>query len=271
VLSPLDGDILEIEASAKDNYVDAGAECSDAIDGDLNRDVRVAGDVVDLSKPGRYEIRYNCANSGGVQAETAIRYVFVKDTTCPVCDVNSGPEEVEASFPYSDPGATCRDSLDGALPASSIQVVGKVNVERTGTYTLTYRVQDKAGNWNDGTGKSHRCHGAGPLTSYTRTVKVVDTLKPVLALTYPGQLVAQGDASDRSTAKDAAKYNLDHENPIKHLDFVKRRYATQLMAENAAGLGGYTAWAVAAAAAAVAGLAMLVHQRRQPQSSYVPV
>jgi len=262
----LDGDVLEIEATHLDNYVDAGAECSDAIDGDLNRDVRVSGDVVDLGKPGRYEIRYNCINSGNVQADSAVRVVFVRDTSCPVCRLNAGPAEIEASFPYHDSGVTCVDSLDGPLSAKTIQVVSNVDVERVGTYTVTYRVHDSAFNWNDGTSTASttltkRCRNAASPATYTRAVKVVDTLKPVLALHLSGQVLMTSGANDRSTAKGAADFGSDHENPAKRFDFMQ---SSALMA-HAKATGSSAAWFAGALAASLAGIALLATRRsRRP-------
>jgi hypothetical protein len=278
VIDILDGDILYIEANNEDNYVDAGAECSDLMDGDLNRDVRVSGDVVDLRVPGTYAIRYNCVNSAGVSADTELRIVYVRDMTCPVCTPNPGPDEVEASFAFHDPGVSCVDSLDG--PITNITVDNTVDTNQVGNYTITYLVHDAAGNSNDGTSTyahapNGRCFGA--VQNYVRHVAVVDTLKPVLALAYPGQIVATGDASDRSTAKGAAEFGQDHANPMhqKMQDLVAAAaQTTELMAERTTPhVSGV--WFAAAIAAAVSGFALLAYSRRESLASarayYVPV
>jgi hypothetical protein len=260
----LDGDILEIEATHEDNYVDAGAECSDTIDGDLSREVRVSGDVVDLGVPGRYEIRYSCVNSGEVQAETVPRIVHVRDTICPVCTLNDGPSEVEASFPYHDAGVTCKDSLDGPLAAQAIQTNSNVNVARVGTYTVTYRVHDKALNWNTGLSTSpnmpsKKCRKAASATTYTRTIEVVDTLKPVLALRLEDRVVTTSAANDRSTAKGAAWFGFDHENPARNHDFSQ----DALMANALASSNSGTVWFAGALIASIAGAALLLKVRRR--------
>jgi len=46
---------------------------------------------------------------------------------------------------YTEPGYTCRDSLDGDLTAS-VTVTGQVDTSAAGKYELTYRVTDAAGN-----------------------------------------------------------------------------------------------------------------------------
>merc|ERR1712125_318695 len=111
-----------IEATYHKNYVDDGATCSDQVDDVISQQVEVSGDVVNLSKIGTYKITYKC-----------------EDTAGPTCKLNGGKKTQkvvrEASFPYSDLGATCTDNIDGARPTKR---TGTFNVETTGTYVLTY-------------------------------------------------------------------------------------------------------------------------------------
>ena len=58
-----------------------------------------------------------------------------------------------------------------------------------GDYTVTYRAKNANGIFTDNAG----CTGGAQ--SYSRTVKVVDTLKPVLALTYKGAVIHYGQVS----------------------------------------------------------------------------
>jgi len=269
ILFVLQGDDLHLEATTEDNYVDAGATCSDLIDGNLNRAVRVSGDVVNLARPGAYHIKYDCANHEGISAYQAERIVYVEDNTCPVCKINAGPSEIEASFPYADPGVTCYDSVDGALPASSVVVAGLPDVEQTGSYTITYRVQDAAGNWNDGAGTN--CAGAA---SYKRVVEVVDSLKPVLALRltnkqgkdYTVQMSAAADESSKtpmatmikdegSDSWSPAAQPYRPANPAYGPSHPAYPVGDALMGEEAS--SSTSAWTIGAAVAAVAGVALL--------------
>merc|ERR1712137_747681 len=52
-----------VEASRDNNYVDAGATCSDMVDGNISQDVEVSGDVVNMAAVGTYKINYNCEDS----------------------------------------------------------------------------------------------------------------------------------------------------------------------------------------------------------------
>jgi len=169
-------DQMELEADAVKQYADQGAICSDQVDGLISENIVVTGQVVKLAAPNTYTIVYNCKDKQGNAAVAANRVVVVKDTKCPTC-VLSGEALLtrEASFPYADGGATCTDTLDGSLGAAKVH--SNVNIETTGTYTVSYTAADKAGN--------AQCKAGG----YVRTVVVKDTLKPVIALRYEGKLV----------------------------------------------------------------------------------
>jgi hypothetical protein len=66
---------------------------------------------------------------------------------------------VECHTSFTDPGATAVDSCDTSVP---VVVLGTVNVNVPGSYTLTYKGTDDSGN----------------TASVTRTVNVVDTVGP---------------------------------------------------------------------------------------------
>merc|ERR1711871_799200 len=203
VTTVLEADEQTYEATRTDNYIDAGATCSDEVDKDISQDVEVSGDVVNLARVAHYTVLYNCMDSAMNKAEEATRQVWVVDSSCPICQmkVTSGTsgvdETIEGSFPYSDAGAVASDSLQGSFgicstwssavtatnPDGTYQITPYdqiVNVEATGEYYITYRVKDSAGNWNDDT----TCTGSQTGNLNVRTVTVVDTLKPVIALGF---------------------------------------------------------------------------------------
>jgi hypothetical protein len=205
VVNPLDGDWHVIEACAGascDTYIDAGATCEDTYDGNLDDAVTASGDdSVVISRPGMYYVIYNCNNTVGTPAIPATREIKIKDSTCPTCDMKSGLAQIEASFPFTDPGAVCTDDIDGQLSGASVEAFSMtpVNVEQTGTYIITYRAVDSSNNTNNGD-----CKGA---KEYHREVVVVDTLKPVVSLSYSGVEIGRGDSSDISSSDN------NHTNP----------------------------------------------------------
>jgi hypothetical protein len=197
-------------------FTDDGAECFDdplhcnsTEACDISDKVQVSGDIVDLSKIGTYVIQYKCSNGAVTQtggevcastdsshtchgqanpAQTTTirpRVVLVADKVAPTCawDQKSSPQEVtiEASFPYdpTDLKPTCKDNcgfdpstVDCAKTSTAAYTQVKatnVDVEAIGTYLVTYTVSDREGNVSP---------------DYVRTVKVIDSLKPIIGLNF---------------------------------------------------------------------------------------
>merc|ERR1712167_211908 len=113
IIQILGSDQMTLEATHQGNYIDDGATCSDQVDGVISQNVEVSGDVVNLSKVGTYTITYNCKDSANNAAPAAQRTVVVAQTSCPKCSMHGGNVVHEASFPYSDAGASCSDVIDG--------------------------------------------------------------------------------------------------------------------------------------------------------------
>jgi hypothetical protein len=198
--------------------IDPGATCTDLVWGDLSGSVKISG-AVDPTKVGEYTLRYGCTNPApwSVSADLAARKVLVVDTQCPACTVQGDDEiSVEASFPFKDKGAVCTD-LGLPLPVSTI---GSVDIDSRGVYVLTYRAKDVHGQYSDG---ASGCVGG---KVYTRTVTVIDTLKPVIQLTASTSSLireaekielAQSSATDTSKATD----NMGMSNPAAgHYDSI---------------------------------------------------
>jgi hypothetical protein len=98
--------------------------------------------------------------------------------------------------------------------------IPKVDVDRAGEYTLTYKAKDASNNWSDGSNNlSNGCKGA---KTYTRTVTVIDTLKPVIAIATPGKHTifqvggVEGTAIDTSSSDAHAGKT----NPAASHDFT---------------------------------------------------
>jgi hypothetical protein len=221
---------LTLEANLTAMYEDSGASCHEFEDGQGEPidDIQADGDLFpDQSLVGTYNLTYTCQNRYGRLASPLDRVVIVRDTTCPVCVMEAGFAVVEASFPYSDPGISCTDNMDGNLTASDMSnvtefwppttaadvestpvVVDNVNVEQVGTYTVTYRARDNSGNFNDAT----HCAGTAADRTYVRTVTVQDSLKPVLNLKYhrPGMPTQHIHGPDSPEDMElAAKHDFD--------------------------------------------------------------
>ena len=96
------------------------------------------------------------ANTSWQKAKDAEKMLTIKDTcnihteevdkTAPTIKLN-GPYSITLDFngKYTESGATATDNKDGDL-TSKIQISGKVDSGKAGTYTIEYTVSDSAGN-----------------------------------------------------------------------------------------------------------------------------
>ena len=129
-------------------FTDPGYSAWDEKDGDLSRKVQVektAGEEQDT------EIYlYTVTDSFGNRT-TAERIVRYRDLIAPVI-ILYGDSTVTLEFgqEFRDPWASASDNLEGDISAR-ILVSGGVDVNRAGTYTLTYTVSDSYGNTGSAT------------------------------------------------------------------------------------------------------------------------
>lgn len=153
-----------VDVECHTEYVDAGATASDNVDGDISGNIQTTN-TVDVNVVGAYSVTYNVSDLAGNAATPVVRTVNVVDTTAPeIALIGSGTATVQCGSGYVDAGATASDTCAGALvPIPS----GSVNTSSPGDYTITYNVQDPAGN---------------AAVSVSRVVTVVDTTAPVISL-----------------------------------------------------------------------------------------
>jgi len=147
-------------------YTDAGATATDNYDGNITDNITIVNPV-NTAIVGSYTVTYNVSDTAGNAATQITRTVNVEDTTIPIIIlVGDATVTIEVGTDYTDAGATATDNADGDL-TSSIVTVSTINTAIVGSYTVTYNVSDTAGN---------------EATQVTRTVNVVDTTIPVIAL-----------------------------------------------------------------------------------------
>ena len=164
----LKGD-MEVSLELGTPYTDLGAMASDNIDGDITSSI-VTVNNVDIYTVGTYSVTYNVSDAAGNAADEVTRIVNITpDVTKPVITLSGDAEvSLELGAPYTDLGATASDNIDGDI-TSSIVTVNNVDIYTVGTYSVTYNVNDAAGNAAD---------------EATRTVNITpDLTKPVITIT----------------------------------------------------------------------------------------
>ena len=147
------------------NYVDPGAICDDDVDADK---AATPSGLLDTSQLGDATIVYTCADSSGNPAAPVTRTVevVVQDNEMPTIELNEGTNTAVQNRPYTDPGATCVDNVDGMYPATTTDVV---DTSQLGQQTITYTCEDSSGN------------NADPVTR-TVTVEPADETAPTITL-----------------------------------------------------------------------------------------
>jgi len=128
-------------------YEELGATAEDSVDDNVA--VEINATAVDMSTEGNYTVTYNATDADGNEAVEVTRTVSVStapDTEVPVI-ILTGTATVEVPFgaTYADAGATASDNVDGDITAN-ITTVNPVKTNTAGTYSVTYDVNDAAGN-----------------------------------------------------------------------------------------------------------------------------
>ena len=149
------------------NYTDAGATANDACNGDLTASIQTVNPV-NTGVPGVYHVTYNVSDSSHNAADTVTRTVNVVDTSAPIILLTGSPVmSLLCGGSFIDPGATATDTCDGFLTDEIVAGGDVVDPDVSGTYMITYNVQDASGN-------------AAPTV--TRTVYVEDVTPPIITL-----------------------------------------------------------------------------------------
>jgi len=158
-------------------YIEYGAEAYDEIDGGIVSDnISIDYSQVNTNSIGRYYVLYTVQDSSG-NSILATRAINVLDFEKPVINLLGDNEVfIELGTSFVDPGATAYDYKDGALATETITIIGFVNSQVAGNYTLTYSVTDSDLNIS---------------VPVTRLVKVIDRLAPLLTLYGPSSIILE--------------------------------------------------------------------------------
>jgi hypothetical protein len=142
----------------------SSASAIDSVDGVINTISHNAPPVFPL---GTTTVTFS-ATDGANNTGQAQAMVMVTDQSAPeITLLGSSQVSIELGSSYGDDGATAFDNIDGNI-TGSISATGSVNTNLVGSYIITYKVSDKAGN---------------AATPVVRTVNVTaDVSKPVITL-----------------------------------------------------------------------------------------
>lgn len=132
----LNGNINQI-VCPKHQYKEEGYKAFDEYDGDIT-------DKVILKKEDN-KIIYQVEDSSKNKDEK-IREIIYQDNEKPKITLKgSSKQNIYLNNPYKEYGFTANDNCDGDI-TNKVTMSGKVDVNRIGTYTITYNVKDEFGN-----------------------------------------------------------------------------------------------------------------------------
>lgn len=132
-----------VTLEAGDTYIDASAEASDNLDGNLTANI-ISSNPVDTGVPGTYSVTFDVTDSSGNSADTVVRTVNVVDTTNPTITLLGGNQIiVPFGGVYTEPGY---ETSDNSTTGVSVSISDNINTAITGAYTVTYNAEDTSGN-----------------------------------------------------------------------------------------------------------------------------
>ena len=133
-----------------------------------------------MTTVGVYTLTYSVSDSSGNAATPVYRTITIVDTQAPTITLVGNPTiDIQAGTTYVDPGFTAIDIYDGDLTVQ-VLVTGTVDTSILGAITLSYDVSDSSNN---------------DAPTKTRTVRVVDTTKPLITLQGADEILLEvGDS-----------------------------------------------------------------------------
>ncbi len=132
-------------------YSDQGALATDNIDNtsEITSRIIMSGSV-NTSSIGIYTLNYDVFDNSGNAAPTVSRTVQVvaaADTTAPTISLaGNNPINLIVGTPYTEPGYSANDNIDGNITDQVSANASTVNTNAIGSYSVTYKVSDNAGN-----------------------------------------------------------------------------------------------------------------------------
>jgi hypothetical protein len=195
----------------------------DSVDGPLQGSVIIDSGIVQTNILKVYKVSYTVSDLSGNTA-VVYRYVNIIDTIRPVIKlIGQNPAIVEVYNSYSERGVSVTDNYNTATQLNPrIKITSNVDTARIGTYFVTYKVTDLSGNVAD---------------SVTRTVKIVDSLDPVINLIGP----SLDSVEVFSTYNDRGISVNDNYDSSSQLSIIKTgTYYAKFPAGKATILGSYT-------------------------------
>ena len=129
----------------KINYL-AGVTAIDKVDGNLTSKIKVNKSKVNLKKAGTYTVVYSVSDSSGNTATVKTKILVKKDAKPVLKGVRNRVVYLGTMRVNYLQGVTATDKRDGNLTKKIKVDKSKVNLNKVGTYPVTYSVTDRSKN-----------------------------------------------------------------------------------------------------------------------------
>ncbi|MBN2036519.1 MAG: DUF5011 domain-containing protein [Chitinispirillaceae bacterium] len=138
------GDTVIIRQGDPDSvYAKAVVTAYDNVDKDITG--RIQKPDIYITQCQVYNVVYRVSDLAGNTAEKP--RVIIVDCEGPVITLaGENPMNLKVGAPYTEPGASATDNIDGPLPAASITITGNVTTATAHVDSVIYTVTDRAGN-----------------------------------------------------------------------------------------------------------------------------
>lgn len=128
--------------------------------------------TIDISKIGVYTLTYTAIDPSG-NLSTATRTITIVDTIPPVITlIGTSTMNIEINSSFIDPGVIVIDDSKAVITPS---ISNNLDLSKIGVYAIIYTAIDPSGN----------------TSTTTRTINVIDTIPPVIALEGPNPMTVE--------------------------------------------------------------------------------
>ena len=124
-------------------YQEAGYTATDEVDGDITDKVKVSGSV-DTSTSGTYILLYEVTNRYGKKT-TVKRSVIVRAPAIKLILNGESTVTLLRGTNYVEAGYSANDEFEGDITSSITMDLGGLDINKAGTYTITYTAQNSGG------------------------------------------------------------------------------------------------------------------------------
>ncbi len=124
-------------------YTEAGAIATDPVEGDISSNITISG-IVDTKKAGNYIITYEVTNSYGKKVKIE-RSVIVRASAIRIALKGESIVTLLRGTQYVEAGYSAVDEIDGDITSSIVIDLGGLNINKAGTYTITYTATNPSG------------------------------------------------------------------------------------------------------------------------------